>query len=230
MAMGPSRTGTCWNCGRAYDRSGRACGATRPSVSSSRRALGVALEALGFEVAKEEFSWWRSLPASTDLGAERRDLHPMFRLVRTPTTWSSPTISSRCAHGQRPENPLAPLLILADLAHYALPRSPQNIDARIPASQRAVDSIVDRKLDWGRIEHGFAQFVDAVERAAPVVEWAPPHKHAHPADAGLPGWPDEPSGIRRRNIRGGMGRQLPGDQHGCSVWGDRSARTVARTG
>ena len=30
-----------------------------------------ALEALGFEVVKEEMSWWRSLPAVTESGARR---------------------------------------------------------------------------------------------------------------------------------------------------------------
>lgn len=136
-------------------------------------SAGAALQALGFEVVEEEMSWWRSLPASHRIwcrktrsptpavGGESEDyvVPPKDLLAsreRMTHTWSS---NRDCG-----DNPLAPLLILAELAREVLPL-PGGTPAQLPALMlRAVDSRAKRSVDWGRVETRFAQFVDAVDR------------------------------------------------------------------
>ena len=151
-----------------------------------------ALEALGFEVVKEEMSWWRSLPASHRIWCRKMESSPASAM-RVDVDYVEPCkdllelrehavrISGAGRHqrrihgdatnghaGRMPgENPLAPLLILVDLAQYALPALPEGSDGRLPLHVvRAVDSRTGRAVDWCRIEAAFARFVDAVDRSA----------------------------------------------------------------
>jgi SAM-dependent methyltransferase len=146
-------------------------------------SAGVALHALGFDVANEEFSWWRSLPTTHRIWARRARPTPPAPVGQDADYLElSNSIRELRSRSASQENPLGPLLILADLARHALPCLPEGIDARIPTlAQRTVDSIVDRGLDWCRIEDGFAHFVDAVDRSSPAVAWATSHEHARPA-------------------------------------------------
>ena len=153
----------------------------------------LALEALGFEVIKEEMSWWRSLPASHRLWCRKTE-SPSASAMREDVDYVEPwkdllelreqaaRISSaggrprriyRDRHGHAysmaGENPLAPLLILVELAQYALPSLPEGSEGRLPLHVvRAVDSRTDRAVDWSRIEATFARFVDAVDRSASI--------------------------------------------------------------
>ena len=152
----------------------------------------LALEALGFEVMKEEMSWWRSLPASHRIwcrkteswsaGAMREDVDyvepwkDLLELREHAGRISSAGGAPRRDYGDGTradtcsmpgENPLAPLLILVEMALYALPSLPERSDARLPLhAVRAVDSRTHRAVDWCRIEAAFARFVDAVDRSA----------------------------------------------------------------
>jgi SAM-dependent methyltransferase len=168
---------------------------------------GLALEAFGFEVVKEEMSWWRSLPASHRIWCRRRDSVP-----RAPVGQDADYIepsndlvelraqASRVlsANGHRaslavdgaqddpwagsPENRLAPLLLLVEIAAYALPPPLGEGETRLPpAVLRAVDSLAHRAVDWERIEDGFARFVDAVDSCSPGQQWQP--RHDRPSDA-----------------------------------------------
>jgi SAM-dependent methyltransferase len=151
----------------------------------------LALEALGFEVIKEEMSWWRSLPASHRIWCRKTE-SSSASAMREDVDYVEPRkdllelrehagrISSAGGHPRRDygdgihadtcsmpgENPLAPLLILVEMAQYALPPLPEGSDARLPLyAVRAVDSRTRRAVDWCRIEAAFARFVDAVDRS-----------------------------------------------------------------
>lgn len=125
-----------------------------------------AVEAVGFEVIKEETSWWRSLPATHRMWCRRSEPVPEELIgedadyVETPRDLLELRASSPSA-----ENPLAPLLVLADMARYALPPLPTGSAKRLtPLALHSLDSLVATAVDWGRIEVGFTQFADALDR------------------------------------------------------------------
>jgi SAM-dependent methyltransferase len=135
-------------------------------------SAGAALEALGFAVVKEDMSWWRSLPASHRIWCRKTRSATPAAIGDSEDYVAAPKhlldLRDRVVGDGRSalsDNPLAPLLILVDLARYALPRLPSATDARLaPFALRAVDSRGERAVDWGRVEGLFSQFVDALER------------------------------------------------------------------
>lgn len=137
-------------------------------------SAGGALEPLGFDVVKEEMTWWRSMPASHRIWC-RKTRSPTPAAVGDSGDYVVPPrdlleLRERFGDGRSPssDNRLASLLILAELARDVLPALPGGSDGRLPVlALRAVDSWVERTVDWARVEGLFAQFVDAVERDPP---------------------------------------------------------------
>ena len=152
-----------------------------------------ALEALGFEVIKEEVSWWRSLPACHRLWCRKTESWSASAM-RENADYVEPwkdleelrehagAVARAGGHPRRihgdgdrladsvsAENSLAPLLILVELAQYVLPSLPEGSGGRLPLhAVRAIDSRAGRAVDWCRIEAAFARFVDAVDRSASI--------------------------------------------------------------
>ena len=153
----------------------------------------LALEALGFEVIKEEMSWWRSLPASHRLwcrktespraGAMREDAdyvepwEDLLELRQHAARISSADGGPRRIYRDRhvhaclmaEVNPLAPLLTLVELAEYALPPLPGGSEGDFLCtwSARSIREPIGRWI-WSRIEATFTRFVDAVDSSASI--------------------------------------------------------------
>ena len=147
-----------------------------------------ALEAFGFEVVKEERTWWRSLPTTQRIWCRRTGSPPPDPTGADADYLVLPEdlleLRSRSASE---ENQLAPLLVLADMARWVLPHVPQEIDGRMPPlAVRAVDSIAGPGLDWKRVEDGFARFVEAVDRSSSRAPLVPHHEDAVGVAPGLP--------------------------------------------
>jgi SAM-dependent methyltransferase len=137
-------------------------------------SAGAALESLGFEVVEEDVSWWRSLPSSHRIWC-RKARSATAAAVGDSDDYVEPPkdlveLRERLRDGRPPstDNRLAPLLMLTEMARYALPHLPAATDTRLaPIALRALDSRAQRAIDWARVEELFAQFVDAVERDPP---------------------------------------------------------------
>jgi 2-polyprenyl-3-methyl-5-hydroxy-6-metoxy-1,4-benzoquinol methylase len=145
-------------------------------------ARGV-VEALGFEVVKEETTWWRSLPATHRIWCRRREAPPPA-LPGADADYlelASDLLGLR-SFSPSADSDLAPLLILAELARSVLPHAHQELGARLPpAALHAVDSLAGRDLDWRRIEDGFARFVDALDGFSPAAPIVRPEELTHSA-------------------------------------------------
>jgi hypothetical protein len=179
-----------------------------------------ALGALGFEVTKEETSWWRTLPATHRIWCRRNSAPPADPIVADADYLEPPAdlLELRSLSASE-DNRLAPLLILAEMGQRVLPSSHQAIDARLPPrALRAVDSVSGPDVDWGLVEHEFARFVAALDRSPSPLPANAPRDDAID---------DDPPVARGSDVGGGLGRRLTGHQHGCDVRRDRPARAVA---
>ena len=191
-------SGICANGDRRRDRRQERAGVTDPLAPdrgrNSRRprprffvapTARDAVEALGLEVAKEEMTWWRSLPTTHRIWCRRREPPPRALLGADADylELSADLLGLRSSTPSA-ESQLTPLVVLAELARHVLPPLPQELGMRLPPpALHAVDSLAARDVDWPRIEDGFARFIDALERRPSV---APaPRAHEVADGAGL---------------------------------------------